>query len=541
MNKMILRFVTVLLVTGVLSFCGTMSNEAAYGKVGDRVGSIYSTDILAYINDRPVPAYNIGGETVIVLEDLIEFGFDVTYSDPLRTLLVYTVNWRPSDVLMYATRGVPGRIVGGIYETDIITYVNGLPIRAYALNGKTAVSIEELAKKPVREHEYSPYNMHAVWDGANRTISLYFLHNNRYWLDNYEDKNIGYKVENNILHFEVGRFNAPYQFHYRNTADFQPRTSFPVYYGNQRVATGFAYQKVDVSIDRNGRHMLSESGIYYGYYFNAPLLNGIASHLPKPSTTYEEAMELFLTKTEGETLEYRIDTDHCTVLFKLMPTPPRGPRYRDAYIVLINKDGSYQRFSSDYFRIDAPNIKPRFQNIKLANNMITFNCYYGGFIIDTRNGVMRKRELPGGIIPNGTYYLESALKPNMVVDVSEVSKDAYANVHLWTNVQNDNQKLEVEHHLDGFYTFKFLHSNQMLNVQWASPESGANVIQHSLDGTVAERWLIRNAGNGYYYIVSSINGKYLDVSGANTANGTNIQVYDSNGTNAQKWRFVPVR
>ena len=36
--------------------------------VGDVIGEIYSTDILATVDNVPIPSYNIGGRTVIVLE-----------------------------------------------------------------------------------------------------------------------------------------------------------------------------------------------------------------------------------------------------------------------------------------------------------------------------------------------------------------------------------------------------------------------------------------------------------------------------------------
>ena len=45
----------------------TLPTQAANGDV---IGSIYSTDILAYVNGRPIRSYNIGGKTVILVEDL---------------------------------------------------------------------------------------------------------------------------------------------------------------------------------------------------------------------------------------------------------------------------------------------------------------------------------------------------------------------------------------------------------------------------------------------------------------------------------------
>ena len=50
----------------------------AYAATGDVIGTIYPTDIKAYINGVEVPSYNIGGRTAVVIEDL---GRDGTFSE----------------------------------------------------------------------------------------------------------------------------------------------------------------------------------------------------------------------------------------------------------------------------------------------------------------------------------------------------------------------------------------------------------------------------------------------------------------------------
>ena len=59
---------------------------------GDVAGYIYSTDIIAYVNDKPIESYNIGGKTAIIMEDLatgeVNYGFDVWYDDESRKLTV---------------------------------------------------------------------------------------------------------------------------------------------------------------------------------------------------------------------------------------------------------------------------------------------------------------------------------------------------------------------------------------------------------------------------------------------------------------------
>lgn len=63
--------------------------------------------------------------------------------------------------------------------------------------------------------------------------------------------------------------------------------------------------------------------------------------------------------------------------------------------------------------------------------------------------------------------------------------------------------------------------------------------QYDPNGTVAQKWLVKDAGNGYVYLVSGT-GLYLDVNGCYTADGTNVQGWSGNGTAAQRWKLIPV-
>ena len=50
---------------------------AAYAANGDIAGKIYTTDILTQIDGRDIPSYAIDGETLIAVEDLEAYGFNV--------------------------------------------------------------------------------------------------------------------------------------------------------------------------------------------------------------------------------------------------------------------------------------------------------------------------------------------------------------------------------------------------------------------------------------------------------------------------------
>ena len=70
------------------------TNIITYAKTGDVVGKIYSTDIKAYINGVWVDSYNIGGKTVVIIEDITN---QFAYADNIRTLVIW--DFAPSNLV----------------------------------------------------------------------------------------------------------------------------------------------------------------------------------------------------------------------------------------------------------------------------------------------------------------------------------------------------------------------------------------------------------------------------------------------------------
>ena len=139
---------------------------------------------------------------------------------------------------------------------------------------------------------------------------------------------------------------------------------------------------------------------------------------------------------------------------------------------------------------------------------------------------------PIHLIANHTYEIETKLNSNMVVDVSGGSKADNANVQLWTADSVNQQKFVLTALSTDTYKIIAKHSNKAVTA------SMNNVYQATYTGANNQQWKIREAGNGYYYIISKATGKTLDVSAALAKNGQNIQVYTRNNSNAQKFRFV---
>lgn len=149
----------------------TMSISASAAQ-GDIAGEVYETDIKTYCFGKELRSYNIGGQTVIICEDMRGFGMDVFWNNDTRTLdvtdkypvFVYEPNGvqRNIDEEYAALSQSPLRDVRYIYESDITVSWNGMPIRAYALNGVMGVIAEDLIN----------YGYNVEWNAENRTLSI---------------------------------------------------------------------------------------------------------------------------------------------------------------------------------------------------------------------------------------------------------------------------------------------------------------------------------------------------------------------------------
>jgi hypothetical protein len=132
-------------------------------KVGDPIGDVVYSDITAYINGYPIPTSVIKGVTLVVVEDLAKYGFNVNWDGKARTLKV-TLNkskkFEPLPVIKDTTYK-PGTFKCKYLYTDIKTYISGQLVNSYAIQGVTLMDFELLAK----------YGKLA-WDGKTREIKL---------------------------------------------------------------------------------------------------------------------------------------------------------------------------------------------------------------------------------------------------------------------------------------------------------------------------------------------------------------------------------
>lgn len=113
--------------------------------VGSKINSYLNTDIVARIDGTPIRSYNIDGYTVIIAEDLKNYGFNVNFDNEKRILYVDDVKGEiTSTYTDSAFSGKVGDVAGDVLYTDIDTYVNGLPVKSYNIGGLTAIYISDL-------------------------------------------------------------------------------------------------------------------------------------------------------------------------------------------------------------------------------------------------------------------------------------------------------------------------------------------------------------------------------------------------------------
>jgi len=87
-----------------------------------------------------------------------------------------------------------------------------------------------------------------------------------------------------------------------------------------------------------------------------------------------------------------------------------------------------------------------------------------------------------------------------------------------------------------------VHSNKSLDVANAGMVNGTNVQLCEFTNHNAQKWILQDAGNGYFYIISKCNNLYVDVFYALARNGTNIQMCEGSQNNrAQMFKFEVVK
>lgn len=369
--------------------CQIMCASCVSAANGDISGNIYSTDIKALINGVEVPSYNIGGKTVVILEDIFKDSYSLAYSDYYRTLKFFSLDpasLKPGNTKYSKTTG---KIVGYTYETDIKTSIYGVEIPSYNIGGKTAVAIEDLGK----DGEFSKIGGKYIWDAKNRIITLEFLYEETCSdvLRNYQADmhiSINEDLSKGTVTFErkplitgsATLYTWPDWFLTRD-ANMVIEKIIPLMAetesGEELIGYHFYLTEERTDWDPNNFRAFS-------YFYEEPLKRAVSIVEPEP-VTREYVINVYTQNYLGNVID-RIDTDDYSFLFMGAGTSHGGTHY----LLLVKEDGTFHDFSDDFESVSFWGTKT-FENVKIdKENEKVYLHYDYDYEIDLKTGTLSK-------------------------------------------------------------------------------------------------------------------------------------------------------
>lgn len=153
------------------------------------------------------------------------------------------------------------------------------------------------------------------------------------------------------------------------------------------------------------------------------------------------------------------------------------------------------------------------------------------------NQKWRFTEVNNTSVIDGRYYISTALDNNKVLETDDYSEEGHGNAQIYYNQPSGIssyyfQRFDV-YQDSGGYVLKNQGSGLVLAV-----DANRNVCQMKYGRALSsQRWTMKSAGNGYFYIKSASGDYYLEVAGSRTDSGTKVQVSAFTGKDNQKWRL----
>ncbi len=350
-----------------------MCASAVSAKTGDVIDHIYSTDIKAYINGVQIPSYCLDGKTAFIIEDITD---NYTYNDSLRTLscMMYWLNAESYDV----KPDTVGRVLGDVYETDIVTYFRGTKIPCFALNGKMAVAIEDVGD----DRKWSEYGAKYTWDAQNRTISLDVIFDNQFEARKLaEEKEINVFINNYVAEVEKNSINSDWSAQYYNETGIHEIT-----YNGTVIGYEHSFGTINFFESEPDKWEIVLSDAGQVRWFDLPLFAELIDSQPVHMATVDEWLEYFKMNMAC-TIKDSLEKDDYIFLYMSQGTP----HGTNQFLVRIDKEtGDDVWYSSEFESVSLHGTKI-FENVVIdkENEKVTFH-YDVDYIIDLKTGVMEK-------------------------------------------------------------------------------------------------------------------------------------------------------
>lgn len=359
------KLLSIILTTAIM-VCLSTSVLAANG---DIAGKIYSTDIKACINGVWVDSYNIGGKTVVVVEDITN---QFRYYDALRTLIIDDL--APERLVSGGNTEAQkqGKVIGNIYETDIKTYYRGKELTSYSLNGKMAVVVEDLGA----DNTFSEIGGKYIWNAENRSISLETLYRYPYSMRTMmEDKNYNIILTDGYGYLEATPVPAPLTAGYILYENNIPENSFvPVKYQGEIIGYKCSFADLWVETDENGTYQSREIQNPVEFFY-VDKVEEMIFKAGEITPTAEDWLNYFNNHTMS-TIKQQFETDDYLFLYMFSSYVMNGS---DRLIKINKADGRKLEYQHS---LDSESYK-RFDNVIIDEENEKVYFYYDkDYVID---------------------------------------------------------------------------------------------------------------------------------------------------------------
>lgn len=149
-------------------------------------------------------------------------------------------------------------------------------------------------------------------------------------------------------------------------------------------------------------------------------------------------------------------------------------------------------------------------------------------------------ETPG--IAEGWYQIVCTGNPNFALDVNGNTKYDRENVQIYSKNNSAAQKFYIKDAGNGYYYILTGTTNgaSAIDVTGSGRTNGTNIIQYHFVGSDNQQWEIKQNQDGSVCFISKHSGLALDFVGARYANFTNVASWTYHGGYAQKFNLIKI-
>lgn len=368
---MVLRNIFIVLGLVLLN---TMCAADALAATGDVAGEIYATDIKTVINGVQVDSYNIGGRTVVIVEDITD---QFTYSDALRTLIINDLSPERLAGGGNAYNQKPGTPVGKIYKTDIKTFFRGKELTGYSLNGKMAIVIEELGA----DNAFSDIGGKFVWNPDNRTISVESAYRYPYEMRSaMEDKNYNIILTYLSDALIANPVSAPLDGgNILCETKIPDNSMIPVKYNNDIIGYRCMFSEKIIVKDENGAYSLGERQTPVDYFYTDKV-EAMIDEAGEVRLTAQDWLNYFHNHTLMNVKD-SFETDNYVFLYSFFAGTHGGS---ETLIKLNKADGTRIDYDDNFESVSLYGQK-YFENVRIdKENEKVYLHYDADYVIDLK-------------------------------------------------------------------------------------------------------------------------------------------------------------